>query len=111
MVWLALETINVGSAAMPPPPPAVVDAVSLLVQPPPLPVAVILNVDVAGGVVPAVVLTVRVVMTSAPVLVIVFAGLPEGEGANEALAPAGNPDALRTALHDVALPLKLTVTE
>ena len=103
----ALDTSRVGSAAMPPPPP--VETVWPL-HAAPVPVAVILKV-VVPGVIPAVVLTVKVVVTSEPVLVIVFAGLVAGTGANEALAPVGNPDVLRTAAHESLLPLNETVTE
>ena len=109
VVDTALDTTRVGSAAMPPPPPGVVDAVWPL-QTTPVPVAVILKVVVAG-VIPAVVLTVKVVVTSVPALVIVFAGLVPGTGANEALAPPGNPDVLRTASHGSLLPWNETVTE
>jgi hypothetical protein len=110
VVDAAWDTAKVGSAAMPPPPPAVVEAASplqaaLVVAP----VAVILKV-VDPGAIPAVVLTVRIVVTSEPVLVIVFAGLPAGEGANDALAPTGNPDVLRTALHESVFPWNETVT-
>ena len=73
-------------------------------------VAVIVKV-VVTGVIPSVVLTVKVVVTSAPVLVIVFAGFPDGIGANDADAPVGNVDVLSVAVQELLLPLKLTVTE
>ena len=106
VVDAALDTTSVGLTTLPPTP---VDAV-WPVQTGFVPVAVIVKVVVAG-VIPAVVLTVKLVVTSAPALVIVFAGLVPGTGANEALAPAGNPDVLRTASHESLLPWNETVTE
>jgi hypothetical protein len=108
VVDAAWDTARVGSAATPPPPPVETASplqAALVVAP----VAVILKI-VDPGAIPAVVLTVRVVVTSEPVLVIVFAGLPRGKGANDALAPTGNPEVLRTALHESVLPWNETVT-
>jgi len=92
------------------PPPVPVDA-GFPLQPLP-PVAVIVNGEDAGGVVPAVVKTCKVVEMSPLVLVvIVLTGLPEGTASNEKVTPAGNPDALSVATQVVPLPLKVTVTK
>jgi hypothetical protein len=107
IVWFALEIFRVGFAALPPVPAGFVDA-----EPPQVPPdAVMVNV-VVTGVIPAVVLTVNVVVTSSPVMVvIVFAGFPAGTGVNDAEAPLGNDEVARTDVQLVPFPEKPTVTE
>ena len=112
IVWFAFETASVGLGALPPVPVGFVDAEPPQPLAPPAPVAEIANVEEPTGVVPAVVVMVRVVLVVVPELglEIVLAGFPAGTGANENVVPRGRPVADITALQVAPLPVNDTVT-